>query len=348
MDAPTMVETPEREGGKTAGAELSLPTASASRPGRRLLRRLLGLNPADTSFARRRFRGDYAAVRERLERVGATFVRGFNEALEEDRPEPLARRLRRIELEWQGFAYEGAGMALAILDWMTPWRRDRVVRFLAGPADPHCYLVIVGAGWISARLPVSPDRVMRQFDPVLRWLALDGYGFHEAFFHWPRTVEQQTVPKGLRGYARRAFDLGVGRSLWFVDGADVSRLPRTLARFPAERQPELWSGLGLAVAYAGGRRRADLETLRQAAGPHLPQLGQGIAFAAAARSRAGNLAAHTELAAQAICGRSAQAMAGIADDMRPDLGSEHLSADEPAFEVWRQRIQQKLVEGGLA
>src|SRR6185295_17786618 len=137
------------------------------------------------------FRGDHASVRERLEKVGATFVRGFNDALEEDRPEPLARRLAQIELEWQGFAYEGAGMALAILDWMTPWRRDRLARFLAGPGDAHLYIIIVGAGWISARLPVPPERVMRSFDPVLRWLALDGYGFHEGFFHWPRSVERQ-------------------------------------------------------------------------------------------------------------------------------------------------------------
>jgi hypothetical protein len=39
---------------------------------RRLLRRLLGLNVADTSFSLRRFRGDHESVRPRLEKVGAT------------------------------------------------------------------------------------------------------------------------------------------------------------------------------------------------------------------------------------------------------------------------------------
>jgi hypothetical protein len=327
--------------------DLSPPADAGSPLPRRLLRRLLGLSPNETSFARRRFRGDHAAVRERLERVGASFVHGYNSALEEDRPERLAERLATLEPEWIGFAYEGAGMALAILDWMTPWRRDRVDRLLAGPGEPHVYLIIVGAGWISARLPVPPERVMRRFDPVLRWLALDGYGFHEGFFHWPRTVERQQVPRRLHGYAARGFDQGLGRSLWFVDGADVDLLPRTIARFPAARQADLWSGLGLAVAYAGGRDRAALEALRAAAGPYRANLGQGVAFAAAARQRAGNLAPHTELACAVFCGRSAADTSALVETARQEATGEPLSGDLPAYEIWRQRIQHSLVEGGL-
>lgn len=329
------------------GASLRDPAEVDPTPiARRLLRRLAGLDVADTSFLRRRFRGDHESVRPRLEKVGATFVRGFNEALEEDRPEPLARRLDRIEREWQGFAYEGAGMALAILDWMTPWRRDRIDRFLAGPGDPHLYLVIVGAGWISARLPVPPEKVIRRFDPTLRWLALDGYGFHEGFFDWPRSVEARQVPERVKGYARRAFDFGLGRSLWFVDGADVRLLPRTIARFPADRQADLWSGLGLAVGYAGGRPEGDLEELGRAAGPLLPQLRQGVAFAVGARDRAHNLAPHTELAARVLCGRTAREIAELTDALRPASVPEALDVERPAFETWRLRIQQALVERG--
>ncbi len=177
-------------------------------------------------------------------------------------------------------------MALALLDALLPGRRDRLARLLAGPGAAHAYIIHVGAGWILARLPLAPERLLARLgDPVLRWLALDGYGFHEGYFRWPRSVERQEVPRKLRGYARRGFDQGLGRSLWFVDGADVRLIPRTIGRFPDDRQSDLWSGVGLACAYAGGRSRSEIEALRQAAGPHRPSLAQGAAFAAKARAQ---------------------------------------------------------------
>lgn len=310
-----------------------------------LKRALFGISPEETSFARRRFRGDSAAVRERLEETGRCFVTGYHAALEEDRPEPLAARIEsEVTRDFRGFAFEGAGMALALLDTLTPWRRGRLSRFLAGPGGAQAYIVHVGAGWVMARLPVSPERFLARLeDPILRWLALDGYGFHEGYFRWQGAVERQEVPRALRGYARRGFDQGLGRSLWFVDGADVRLLPKTIAAFPAARQADLWSGLGLACGYAGGRTRAEVEELRTAAGPHLPQLAQGVAFAAEARERAGILTPHTELAAEVICGMSAAEAAAVTEQDRDSLPADR--PEEPAFEVWRRRIQDHFAKG---
>ncbi|HSU83237.1 MAG TPA: DUF1702 family protein, partial [Thermoanaerobaculia bacterium] len=221
------------------------PAPSARPSGAGLKRALFGIAPEETSFARRRFRGGSAAVRERLERVGSCFVAGYHAGLEEAGPEALAARIgRETGREHQGFAYEGAGMALALLDTLIPGRRGRLAGLLAGPGEAHAYIIHVGAGWILARLPLSPARLLARLDPLLGWLALDGYGFHEGFFHWPRSVERREVPRKLRGYARRGFDQGLGRSLWFVDGADVGLLPRTIGAFPPERRPDLWAGLG--------------------------------------------------------------------------------------------------------
>lgn len=316
----------------------------ASSFGAALKRALLGIAPEETSFARRRFRGDSAAVRERLERVGSCFVAGYHAGLEEPGCETLAARIdREVDREHRGFAYEGAGMALALLDTLIPGRRDRLARFLAGPGDPQTYIINVGAGWILARLPLSPERLFARLDPLLGWLALDGYGFHEGYFHWPRSVERQEVPRKLRGYARRGFDQGLGRSLWFVDGADVRLLPRTIGAFPAGRQPDLWAGLGLAVGYAGGRSEAEIAELRRAAGPLAPELAQGVAFAAKARERAGSPAAHTEMAARGICDMSAAQAAAVTDAAQEGLPADR--PGEPAFEVWRRRIQDRFRKG---
>lgn len=333
---------------KDRTTHIGLPQSNP-RPRRSPLKRaLFGISPQETSFARRGFRGDSAAVRERLEEVGTCFVAGYHAALDDDRPEPLAARIdSEVPRDFRGFAYEGAGMALALLDTLTPWRRNRLSRFLAGPGDPHIYLMIVGAGWVMARVPVSPARYLERLeDPLLRWLALDGYGFHEGYFNWPGAVERQEVPRGLRGYARRGFDQGLGRSLWFVDGGDVRLLPRTIRAFPAARQADLWSGLGLACGYAGGRTREEVEELMLAAGPHHPRLAQGVAFAAGARDRAGNITPATEIAAEVICGMSAADLAALTDEARTGLPADR--PEEPAYEIWRRRIQDHFAKGTAA
>jgi hypothetical protein len=304
------------------------------------LRKLVfGISPAEASFDRRGFRGSHKGVRARLEQIGRAFVSGYHAALEEDDPQLLELKLNTVALEFRGFAYEGAAMGLALLDWLTPWKRHRVQAFLRGPGDAHAYMVHVGVGWALARLPANLEKARTRLEPLLGWLAIDGYGFHEGFFHWPRYLQGRAVPKRVTGYSQRAFDLGLGRSLWFVDGADVSLIPGTISGFPVARQPELWSGLGLACAYAGGLEdEAALRALKQAAGPFQAELAQGAAFASKARVRAGNLTPHTRLACQVLCGLPAEEAAQITDEALENLPA---NGAEPAFEIWRRRIQDR-------
>jgi hypothetical protein len=305
---------------------------------RRFLTAPLRLDERDVSVERRGFQCDSAAMRERTEQVGRSFLRGYHAALDEPDLAALAARLDRVPAVFRGFGHEGAGMALALLDTLLPWRR-RLRAYLAGPGAHQLYIVNVGAGWILGRLPLRPRQVLRRLDPVLGWLALDGYGFHEGFFHWPRSVERQEVPRKLAGYARRGFDQGLGRSLWFVRGAHPRRIADAVGRFPAARHPDLWAGVGLAAAFAGGCDEAGLAELVRLAGSCAAPLAQGATFAAVARERGGNPAAHTEMACGVICRRTTAELAALLDETGRDLPPD---GAEPAFEVWRQRLQSAL------
>jgi hypothetical protein len=303
---------------------------------RRLRGIIFGIAPEEASFKRRGFGCRDERARARLERIGATFLGGYHAALEERDGEALAPRLNAVEAEFRGFAFEGAAMALALLDLLPPWGGKRLKSFAAGAGRAHHYMLYVGAGWAFARLRRDPSRALQSLDPLLGWLAADGYGFHEGYFKWPAYVARQQRPRRLNGYALRAFDQGLGRSLWFVRGAEVQKIVETVGRFAPERQSDLWGGVGLACAYAGGADDEGVETLRAAAGPLAPQLAQGAAFAAKARERAGNAAAHTDRACRILCGMTAGAAASITDTSLIDL--PHGDGDEPAYELWRRRI----------
>jgi hypothetical protein len=299
-------------------------------------RHFLGLSPAEASFAKRGFLASEENARLHLEQIGLTFLSGYHAALEETGFVCLAHRLSTVEAELRGFAFEGAAMALALLDCFTPWRKDRWRTFTEHLAGAHIYMMHVGFGWALARLRRSVTQHLSKLDPVLGWLVVDGYGFHEGYFRWPRYVEQRAIPARLHGYERRVFDQGLGRSIWFVKGANVASVANVIDTFPYTRREDLWSGVGLACAYAGGCGRGAIDSLRATANEHLPALGQGVAFAAKTRQRAANLTSHTENVSRVICGRSAEELAAITDAALQDLRDEN---GLPAYEVWRRRIQ---------
>lgn len=310
--------------------------------GREGWRRVLAISAQEATFARRGFR--VTGARTHLEEIGRTFLRGYHTALGSADPSDLAASLGEVERPLRGFAYEGAAMALALRDALTPWRRGRLAEFLAGPGAAHVYMVHVGVGWAMARLPWrSPTRPGPPLDPLLAWLAIDGYGFHQGYFHPTRFVGDRRRQRRATGYAARVFDQGLGRSVWFVEGADVTRVADTVAAFTPARQPDLWSGVGLAATYAGGTDAVQLAALRLAAGPHAPHLAQGAAFAAKARQRAGTMTAHTDAAVPVLTGVSAAAAAAVTDRALIDL---HGDCNMPAYEAWRRRIRRLLADLG--
>lgn len=275
----------------------------------------------------------------RLHRVVDTVTECCRTTLFHSRFASLVPRLEAYDRELRGFAYEGAGVGFAALDSLAPWRA-RTREFVAGPGADWAFAVYLGAGMGLARLRRDPDGFRERLrDPVLGWVVLDGYGFHEGFFAHRRTVRERHVPARITGYGRRVFDHGLGRSIWFTTGADVASVVATIDTFDTARHADLWSGVGMACGYTGGVARPVLDELRIAAGPRLADLAVGVAVAAKMRHQVGNPVGHNDDACAVLCGRTSTEAADVANAARHGLPAE---GAEPAYEVWRRRIRERL------
>jgi len=308
-----------------------------------LRNRIFAPDPREATFERRGWQPTDPARQANLEKVGGIFLTGFGYGLTGRGITDMESSLETVDKPFRGFAYEGCAMALAVRDALLPAGRHWVNDFLEGPGKPHVYMAHVGVGWAMARLPSIRWRAIMPDDEVLRWLALDGYGFHQAYFHTSKYVGQQhqaRVPLFKpTEYASRVIDQGIGRAMWFVNGSDVRAVADAFGKFAPHRRGDLWSGVGLASVYAGGVEPGDLTLLRKLAGEHAPDGAQGAAFGAKARLLAGLETPHTEAGAQAWCGMSAQDAAAVTEqavEVLFDTGGQ-----EPGYERWRRRIRQR-------
>ncbi|MEW2548182.1 DUF1702 family protein [Streptomyces sp. NPDC047002] len=321
------------------------------------LRKLL-VTPAtrEITFETRGFEALNAGARAKLEHSALQFLVGFEFAVEHREQTEIVTRLGALEREYQGFAYEGAAMALALRDALSPVPGARLTEIFLkgpgyddGPGSRHVFMAYLGVGFAIARLPrplwhrALPDARRLADHPALSWLVVDGYGFHQAFFHHAKWVDSHYVPRGYPwwpgdpAYTQRVVDQGIGRGMWFVCGGDVERLLARIAGFDPARHSDLLCGAGLAATYAGAVDADQLEALRRGAGPYAAEIAQGAVFALRARQVAGLITDHNEIAAQIFCGMTAEESAQIAAKSVIDLPPD---GAVPAYEVFRRRIQQ--------
>lgn len=309
------------------------------------LQKFLKIDAREIEFSRRGFSCANPEIQRHLENIGRVFLRGYHAALQNREQTALAESLNQIKPERRGFAYEGGAMALALQDQIF-LRRNSLLRFIEGVGKQHIFMLHVGAGWAYARLPWLRHRVeavIKKFHPVLRWLVMDGYGFHEGYFHWKdRTGPEASAPKifaaRLSEDARHVFFQGLGRSLWFIKGACVREISATIARFHPIYHDDAWSGVGLACAYAGGLSENAIAQLRVATGTRSAALAQGAAFAAKARQVAGNPVKHTDIACGILCGMSAEQAAALCDETFSKINLQHSCP----YQHWRELLQETL------
>lgn len=227
---------------------------------------------------------------------------GYNAVVDGGSLDDIVARIDEVPAALSGYAHEGIAMGLTAFDLLLP-RKSRFRRFLAGPGHAHAYMAHIGAGQALALFRRRPEPYLARLDDqVLSWLVVEGYGFHLGFFSRAKYQDQQVIPGFLSPFARRMFDQGLGRAIWFSSGADIDSIAAHVAAFTPARHADLWVGVGLACCYVGGQPRERIEHLRDLAGPNVVYAATGAAFAARGRHRVGHPQPGTELACEVLCG----------------------------------------------
>ncbi|MFV2118590.1 DUF1702 family protein [Streptomyces sp. Act-28] len=335
--SPLGPPTPVPAGGLAPDAPRPSASPVVPRPLRPLLVPLLRQDPAQVDFGVRRFRLRPGPARGVLQRAGEAFLTGFHAALNVRDLPGLVAEVDLLPVERRGFAYEGAGMACAVLDLLTGARGNRCAALMAGPAVRYPHLVQIGTGWAYARLRSRPRHGSPGAGPPECWLAWDGYGFHQGFFAPDRVIGRQHVERGLTNDQRAVRDQGLGRALWFHECADPDGIALRVAEFPPPRRGDLWSGVGLAATYAGGATPEELRRLTEVAREHRAELAQGSAFACKAHHFSGAVPVHTVEAARALTGGPVEEAAHWTDRARAALGPAPAGIDD--YQRWRAGIR---------
>jgi len=313
-----------------------------------------GLSYEDASFEKLGYDECDPGNRMHLEKIFRVFIDGYQIAMKNSDLQKVNDLIEeKFDDHFCGFAFEGAGMYLSINDLMMPWRSSRLKAFVEGPAVKHDYISAVGAGFAVARVPLALKRVeafVKKLNPTIGWCVPDGYGFHQGIFEHKAYVDQcKKAPANFPDYAKQLFDSGIGRSIWWVKGADPVRIKKAIDRFPEERQNELWCAIGLASSYAGSNDKAVIPELRELSGKFQGDFLSGFPFAARMRQKGGNYSEWTSNACKTMIFMSndeagsyvQQTLENILDEMGISLADEYIDFEKfkHSYKLVRDRMK---------
>lgn len=310
-----------------------------------MFKRFLNISYRLVTVRERGFNVKSREMKDHLETIGTAFLDGYHAVTHY--PDDFIKKLEEISPLYKGFAYEGAGMALILLDHFSLFKKQRFHSLLLKDGRKHKYMLHVGAGWAYAKFPIFFKREFSNHDELLKWLIVDGIGFYHGYFKWEKYVNQKKIPRIMKqsGYMKRAYFQGLGRSLWFVKGSDILAIANTINSFPLENRSDLWSGVGLGSAYAGEINIESINFLKKLTGDHFPSFAQGVAFGVTARYEADIPSAYTEMMSFCVCGTNPQKLSELTSNALQD--ARKVNNDLPLYENWRNLIQVNFNKGAL-
>jgi len=250
----------------------------------------------------------------------------------------LIKYLETQDVHFRSIAYEAAAMSRALSDIAAGSTLQLWTAFMQ-LTKPHAVQVHIGLGWALAQRQPQILPAISDLTPIMQARVLDGCGYYDGMFRSRSSVRDKIIPEEIKAHHLRAYDQGLGRSLWYTAKGDTAALLKLINGFTNERKPDLWRGAGIAVTYIGGCEEDVLNDLFNQAHPYEIQLASGAALLARARAHADTPNPDAELTCRLWCHMQANEAVQLMDDAEPKPG------DYPeAYLDWMRGVERGIVD----
>lgn len=245
------------------------------------------------------------SIESRMENIRTIFQDGKNFAGDCDDIDTLVKHLENLDPpperpfsragEFRSVAYEGASMSLALKDF-SAGNTLQLWNALLNNSQQHAGQVHIGLGWAIAEAKPGDLSFMKTINPKLEFRVWDGCGYYDGIFRQRQTIQNQTRQEYVSEKNFRAYDEGVGRSVWYNCKGVAAKVADMIQTFSSSRHPDLWRGVGIACSYVGGSDENILRKLFSSAQKNSVQLSIGAAMVAKSRTHANSITKDIELA----------------------------------------------------
>lgn len=304
-----------------------------------MLKNILKIKPSQIDLVKKGFSVNSSEPQsQHLQSITNAFAVGFNSVIMCDKSS-----FNQIELSQKGFYHEGSAMAFALTDCLFLKRpsKFRVIQNIHEWPN-FSYLKHVGVGWVFAKVPWARTFLFNKLDPVRRWLAIDGWGFHDAFFKTTKTLGKN-FPLSLENEEINVYLQGIGRALWFIKGSEPQLIFKFISQCPSHYRAALWSGVGLAVTYAGCHEKNKflLDQIKDLSGTYILNLQQGVAFGATAAFKGETVSEQTIHTCNVLTGQTVEHLSKLCDDSEGILPRD---GSVKTYLFWQENISKELRE----
>ncbi len=226
-----------------------------------------------------------AVIVSKMENIQSIFRRAQDNASKLENINELITQLETTEKEFLSLAYEGAAFELASKDLS---KGDTIPTWSAflNVSQKHAAQIHIGLGWAIAKEKRNSLPFLNELDTKMLFRIWDGCGYFDGIFRQRQTIKGQNRLEYIQEKDYLAYDIGIGRSLWYICKGDETKILEWVQLFPENRHSYLWIGIGIACSYAGGFEEKTLKSMMTYAGQYKTQLGIGAAMTANSRIHA--------------------------------------------------------------
>ncbi|MEP7169077.1 MAG: DUF1702 family protein, partial [Bacteroidota bacterium] len=226
----------------------------------------------------------------KMENIKTMFQYAKKIASECDDIDAIIKHLENTDPEFRSVGYEGVAMCLALKNFSpgeSPRTNNNPLKLwnsLLSVSPNHSPQIHIGLGWAIAESKPIDLTFLDAVNSMMQFRVWDGCGYYDGIFRQRQTIKNQLRNDIVKEKNFKAYDEGIGRSLWYSCKGDPAKVSGMIQTFSSSRHADLWRGVGIACSYVGGSDDNILKNIFSLSGKHSIQLKTGAVMIAKSRS----------------------------------------------------------------